>query len=47
MLKQKYISCLVNLNKAQIIKGIDEIKDTYLNKISFTDILICIKYKHP
>ncbi|MDB4082540.1 class I SAM-dependent methyltransferase [Candidatus Pelagibacter sp.] len=46
MLKQKYISCLVNLNKAQIINGINEIKDTYPNKISFTDILICIKYKH-
>jgi 2-polyprenyl-3-methyl-5-hydroxy-6-metoxy-1,4-benzoquinol methylase len=47
MLKQKYISCLVNLSKAQIIKGIDEVKDTYPNKISFTDILICIKYKYP
>ena len=45
MLKQKYISCLVNLNKNQIIKGIIEIKDTYPNKILFEDILICIKYK--
>ena len=44
MLDQKYISCLVNLSKPQIIKGINEIKDTYPNKISFTDILICIKY---
>ena len=26
MLKQKYISCLVNLSKAQINKGINEIK---------------------
>ena len=47
MLEQKYISCLVNLSKVQIIKGINEIKDTYPNKISFTDILICIKYRHP
>ena len=47
MLKQKYISCLINLSNAQIIKGINEIKNTYPNKISFTDILICIKYKHP
>ncbi|MDA9604698.1 class I SAM-dependent methyltransferase [Candidatus Pelagibacter sp.] len=46
MLEQKYISCLVNFSKAQIIKGTKEIKDTYLKKISFTDILICIKYKH-
>ena len=47
MIKQKYISCLVNLDKAQIIKGINEIKQTSPNKISFTDILICIKYKYP
>ena len=46
MLKQKYISCLVNLNRAQIIKGINEIKDTYQSKILFEDILLCIKYKH-
>ena len=46
MLKQKYISCLVNLSKSQIIKGINEIKDIFPNKILFEDILICIKYKH-
>ena len=46
MLKQKYISCLVNLSKTQIIKGIIEIKDVYPNKISFVDILICIKFKY-
>ena len=32
MLKQKYISCLVNLNKNQINKGIKEIKERYPNK---------------
>jgi len=46
MLKQKYISCLVNLSKTQIINGINEIKDAYPNNILFEDILICIKYKH-
>ena len=46
MLKQRYISCLVNLSKSQIIKGINEIKDIFPNKILFEDILICIKYKH-
>jgi len=45
MLTQRYISCLVNLNKDQISKGIKEIKDTYPNKIVFDDILICVKYK--
>ena len=46
MLKQKYISCLVNLSKAQITKGINEIKNTYPKKILFEDILICIKYRN-
>jgi len=46
MLKQRYISCLVNLNKNQISKGIKEIKDTYTNKMIFDDVLICIKYKN-
>ena len=46
MLKQKYISCLVDLNKNQIDKGIKEIKEIYPNTISFEDILICIKYKY-
>ena len=45
MLKQKYISCLVNLTKDQINKGIKEIKNIYPDKILFEDILFCIKYK--
>ncbi len=46
MLRQRYISCLVNLNKDQLNKGIREIKEIYPNKILFNDILICIKYKN-
>ena len=46
MLKQRYISCLVNLNKDQISKGIKEIKDIYPNKMLFDDVLICVKYKN-
>jgi len=46
MLRQRYISCLVNLNKDQINKGIKEIKDIYPNKMIFDDVLICIKYKN-
>ena len=45
MLKQKYISCLINLSKAQIMKGINEIKNTYPNKISFEDVLTSIHSK--
>ena len=44
MLKQKYISCLINLTKKQLNKGVAEIKHNYLNKLSFKDILICYKY---
>jgi len=45
MIRQRYISCLVNLNNDQINKGIKEIEDIYPNKILFKDILICLKYK--
>ena len=45
MLKNRYISCLVNLNRQQINKGIKEIKDIYPNKILFKDILISLQYK--
>ena len=44
MLKQRYISCLVNLNSIQISSGIKEILYAYKNKIIFDDILISIKY---
>ena len=46
MIKQKYISCLVNLNKKQIKKGVKEIIDIYPKKMIFNDVLICIKYKN-
>ena len=46
MIKKRYISCLVNLNRNQISKGIKEIKDLYPNKMLFEDILICIKYNN-
>ena len=44
MLRKKYISCLINLNKDQINKGIKEIKDTYPNKMLFKDNLLCVKF---
>ena len=44
MLKQRYISCLVNLNKDQISTGINEIKKLFSKKINFIDKLISIKY---
>jgi len=44
MLKKRYISCLVNLNKDQLNKGIKEIKNIYKNKMIFNDVLISIKF---
>ena len=46
MLRQRYISCLVNLNKDQIDKGIKEVEGIYPSKILFKDTLICVKYKN-
>ena len=46
MLRRRYMSCLINLNKDQLNKGIKEIKDIYSNKILFRDILICVRYKN-
>ena len=44
MLKQRYISCLINLNKYQISNGINEIKKLFDKKINFVDKLISINY---
>jgi cyclopropane fatty-acyl-phospholipid synthase-like methyltransferase len=44
MLQQRYISCLVNLNKDQIRNGIKEIKKLFSKKINFMDKLISIQY---
>ena len=39
MLQQRYISCLVNLNKGQISNGIKEIKKLFSKKINFIEII--------
>tara|TARA_B110000261_G_scaffold121316_1_gene135315 strand:- start:101 stop:829 length:729 start_codon:yes stop_codon:yes gene_type:complete len=44
MIQQRYISCLVNLNKDQISIGIKEIRKLFNKKINFIDKLIFIKY---
>ena len=45
MIKNKYISCLLNLSKKEIKKGVEEVKSNFKNQIKFTDTLICINYK--
>ena len=46
MLKNRFISCLINISKKEIIKGTKEIKNNYRNFIKFEDILECIMYKN-
>ena len=42
MIKNRYISVLLRFSCNQILKGIDEIKTKYKEKMSFNDKLICI-----
>ena len=45
MISSRYISCLLNISKEDLNKGISEIKSKYKNQIKFTDTLKCISYK--
>ena len=45
MLKERYISCLLNMSNKDIKLGISEIKFKYKNQIKFTDTLKCISYR--
>ena len=45
MIKNKYISCLLDLSNEELKKGVSEIKSNYKNQIKFNDILNCINYK--
>ena len=45
MISSRYISCLLNMSKEDLNKGISEVKSKYKNKIKFTDTLKCISYK--
>ena len=42
MVKNRYISILLDLSLSEIFKGIDEIKLKYKKKLSFQDKLICL-----
>ena len=45
MIKERYISCLLNMSNKEIKIGINEIKSKYKSQIKFTDTLKCITYK--
>ena len=42
MIRERYISCLLNMSNKEIKFGISEIKSKYKNQIKFTDTLKCI-----
>ena len=45
MIKDRYISTLLNFNNKQILNGINEIKSNYGNLIKFKDRLVCLIIK--
>ena len=45
MIKNRYISCLLNVPNKQLDKGIDEIQLKFKNQIEFTDTLKCISFR--
>ena len=45
MIRERYISCLLNMSNKEITFGISEIKSKYKNQIKFTDTLKCISYR--
>ena len=45
MIRERYISCLLNMSDKEIKLGISEIKSKYKNQIKFTDTLKCISYR--
>ena len=45
MIKNRYMSCLLNLSKKEIDKGIDEININFKNQLNFTDTLKCLSFR--
>ena len=45
MIKDRYISTLLNFDNKQILNGINEIKNNYGNILEFKDRLICLIIK--
>ena len=46
MIKNRYISTLLNLSNTEILKGIGEIRGKYNKRINFKDKLICLFLKY-
>ena len=46
MIKSRYISCLLSMNNKDLMKGIEELRFKYSNKMNFIDTLKCISFKN-
>ena len=46
MIKNRYISTLLNLSNTEILKGINEINRNYRKRLNFKDKLICLLLKN-
>jgi len=45
MIKNRYMSCLLNLSKKEMNRGIDEINFNFKNQLNFTDTLKCLSFR--
>ena len=45
MVKNRFISCLINLSKKEILNGVKEIKSNFKSLLKFEDVLECIIYR--
>ena len=45
MIKNRYMSCLLNLSKKEMNKGIDEINFNFKNQLNFIDTLKCLSFR--
>ena len=45
MIKNRYISCLLEVSNKDLINGMNELNSIYKDKIKFKDTLICLEYK--
>ena len=45
MIKNNYISCLLNMSVKDLSVGVSELNAKYKDYIKFTDTLKCITYK--
>ena len=45
MIKDRYISCLLNISDKKLNEGINEINLKFTNKIKFIDTLKCISFR--